>query len=135
MILAGVIKIWSLNSVKKFRSQSSHGLISLFAGMFSASTGTGNAEIHQPLLEIKEGLETKEANATAIGLEAIGNIIITSLNLVINDLRYDILIYTIPGVIIGSQLGVWYGMKASNKILLYLFSFAVIWIGIIYIFF
>jgi uncharacterized membrane protein YfcA len=44
--------------------------VSFLAGSASACTGTGVAELHQPLLEHRGGLATKRANATAIFIGA-----------------------------------------------------------------
>ena len=41
-----------------------------FLEIFSASTGTGIAEIHQPIFQHDVNLSVKEANASAILIEA-----------------------------------------------------------------
>lgn len=48
-------------------------LYQFIAGAFSASTGTGVAEMHQPLFEHKALLGPFQSNATAICLEAIAD--------------------------------------------------------------
>ena len=77
------------------------------AGAFLASTGTGVAEMHQPLFEEKAGLSILRANATAICIEAIADWVITLTNIKMGNLRYDILIFTLSGVLVGGggQIG------------------------------
>lgn len=50
-------------------------------------------------------LTQTRANATAICLEAIADIIITMANLELGNLRFDVLIYTVCGVLVGGQIG------------------------------
>jgi uncharacterized protein len=129
-----VLKKWkgvqAESDVKKIRSWS---FLSLFAGAFSSCTGTGNAELHQPLLEYKGKLATTKANATAIALEACGNITITLFNLIMSDLHWDILMYTLPGVIIGSQIGVRISGYLPSFVMKTIFGLAVLGIGIFYL--
>jgi len=80
-------------------------LYQFIAGVFSACTGTGVAEMHQPLFEKKAFMGLFQSNTTAICLEAIANWLITSFNLRIGNLRYDILIFTVRGVLVGGQIG------------------------------
>ena len=108
--------------------------VPFLGGAFSATTGTGNAELNQPYLEIKGNLETQKSNALAIALEATGNIVITSFNLISDDLDWSILMYTLPGVLIGSQLGVWISPRLNSMVMKTLFSVFVAGIGLYYIF-
>jgi uncharacterized protein len=138
MLLAAFFKFQSL---LKGHSQKSkiperhllYPLISFLAGLFSAITGTGNAETHGPLLERFEDTAATEARATAIALEAAGNLTITIINLIVSDLDWNILKFTLPGVLIGSQIGVYLGAKFENKWIHILFAVSVAMIGIFYL--
>jgi len=106
---------------------------SFFAGVASASTGTGVAEIHQPMFEHDAGLATKKANATAILIEALGNWFITLLNIKLGNINYEILIFSASGVLIGGQIGPYVANYIPQRILKTMFGIAVSFIGIIYI--
>lgn len=107
---------------------------SFFSGVASASTGTGIAEIHQPMFEHDAGLATKKANATAILIEALGNLLITVLNIKLGNINYEILIFSASGVLIGGQIGPIISNYISDRILKIIFGVAVSMIGLIYIF-
>ncbi len=107
--------------------------IPFLGGAFSATTGTGNAELNQPFLEMKGNLQNKKANALAIALEASGNVLITLFNLISDDLDWSILIYTLPGVLIGSQLGVWLSTRLNSMVMKTLFAIFVAGIGFHYL--
>jgi uncharacterized protein len=106
---------------------------SFLAGVSSASTGTGVAEIHQPMFEHDAGLATKKANATAILIEALGNWFITLLNIKLGNINYEILIFSASGVLIGGQIGPLVSNYVPDRILKILFGISVSSIGIIYI--
>jgi uncharacterized membrane protein YfcA len=106
---------------------------SFFAGVSSASTGTGVAEIHQPMFEYDAGLATKKANATAILIEALGNWFITMLNIKLGNINYEILIFSASGVLIGGQIGPYLTKYMSDKICKTFFGISVCFISIIYI--
>lgn len=103
------------------------------SGFFSATTGTGIAEISQPLLERGLKLKTKRANATAILIEAAGDWIITILNLQSGFIRLDIIIFSVPGVIIGAQIGAWVSKYLPDRLLKVVFSVAIMVIGAFYV--
>ncbi len=106
---------------------------SFFAGVASASTGTGIAEIHQSMFEQDAGLDTKKANASAILIEALGNWFITLLNIKLGNINYDILIFSASGVIIGGQIGPYLANYISQRTLKIIFGISVSSIGLIYI--
>lgn len=108
-------------------------LKSFFAGVSSSSTGTGIAEIHQPLFEHDAGLSTKKANATAILIEALGNWFITLLNIKFGNINYEILIFSATGVLIGGQIGPILSNYTSDKVLKTIFGISVGLIGLIYV--
>lgn len=107
---------------------------SFFAGIASASTGTGIAEIHQPLFENDANLNTKKANASAILIEALGNFFITLLNIKLDNINYNILIFSASGVLIGGQIGPYVANYISQRILKSIFGIFVSFVGLIYIF-
>tara|TARA_B100001939_G_scaffold219657_1_gene189074 strand:+ start:2362 stop:3042 length:681 start_codon:yes stop_codon:yes gene_type:complete len=104
-----------------------------FSGTFSATTGTGVAEMSQPMLEEKAGLMTLRANATAILLEACADWIITATNLKLGNLRFDILIFTVSGVLIGGVIGPRLAKYLNPRIMKIIFGISVTTIGFIYI--
>lgn len=104
-----------------------------FAGVGSASTGTGIAEIHQPMYEQDAGLTNKRANATAILIEALGNWLITFFNLSMGNLRFDVLIFSAAGVAIGGQIGPFVTKYVPDKVGKSIFGVSVSVIGLIYI--
>lgn len=106
---------------------------SFFSGVFSASTGTGIAEIHQPMFEHNAGLATKRSNASAILIEALGNWFITLLNIKIGNINYEILIFSASGVLVGGQIGPWISNYISDRMLKIVFGVSVSIIGVIYI--
>ena len=102
-------------------------------GFFSATTGTGICEMMQPLLEKGLGLTTKKANATAIMIEAIGDWIITILNIHAGFIMWEIWIFSGTGVIVGGQLGPWLSRYLPARLLKIVFSLCVIVVGTFYI--
>lgn len=106
---------------------------SFLAGVSSASTGTGVAEIHQPMFEHDANLTTKKANASAILIEALGNWFITLLNIKLGNINYEILIFSASGVLIGGQIGPLISSHFSDRILKIIFGIFVSIIGLIYI--
>ena len=105
-----------------------------FAGFASASTGTGVAEIHQPIFEYEVGLKTKTANASAIMVEALSNFLISIFNLSIGNIDYKILMFSVPGVLIGSYFGTVISDYVSDRITKIIFGVCVSLIGLLYIF-
>ena len=87
----------------------------------------------QPLLEEKAGLMTLKANATAILLEACAGWIITATNLKLGNLRFDILAFTISGVLIGGVIGPRIAKHLNPRIMKTIFGVSVSTIGFIYI--
>ena len=108
--------------------------VGLFSGLFSACTGTGVAEMNQPLLEQQGDLATKRANATAILLEAIADWTITVVNLKLGNIRPEILIFSASGVLIGGQIGAALSPYLPDRLLKSIFAVAILFIGAVYIF-
>ena len=104
------------------------------SGFFSATTGTGIAEISQPLLEKGLGLKTKKANATAILIEATGDWVITILNFHAGLILWNLWIFTGLGVLIGGQIGPYLSKFLPDRIIKIIFSVAIIIIGIFYLY-
>ena len=106
---------------------------SFMAGVFSACTGTGVAELHQPRFEQTGGLRTKFANATAIAVEAIADWTITVVNLSLGNLRFDVLVFSVSGVLLGAQLGAMISPYVPDRLLKTVFSLCVLSIGFVYV--
>ena len=109
-----------------------HRWRAFFAGSFSACTGTGVAEIHQPLLEHQAGLATRRANATSIALEALADWGISLANLSLGNLRFDLLVFSASGAFIGAQLGAWLSPRLPARVLKTAFALCVVGIGAVY---
>lgn len=107
--------------------------LALVAGAFSASTGTGVAEMTQPLLEHRSNLPTKRANATAILLEASADWLITLFNLSIGFIRWDVLVFSVSGVLLGSQIGPRLAPRMPDALVKVVFSISVACIGAFYV--
>jgi uncharacterized protein len=107
--------------------------VSFLAGSASACTGTGVAELHQPMLEHRGGLATKRANATAIVIEAIADWGITLVNLSLGNVRFDILVFSATGVLLGAQIGAHVSPHLPDRLLKVIFALCVLGIGAIYV--
>ncbi|MFZ4715112.1 MAG: sulfite exporter TauE/SafE family protein [Bacteriovoracaceae bacterium] len=137
MVIVSLIQFFSLT--KKFKTNFTENSIfkwrplAIFAGAFSATTGTGVAEMTQPMIEHVGKVPTKKANATAILLEATADWLITILNIKLGNIRYDILVFSVSGVLIGSQIGPRIAPYISDKIAKTVFASSVGLIGLFYI--
>jgi hypothetical protein len=109
-------------------------IIAAFSGTSSALTGTGQAELMQPLLMLVKKIDVRKANATAIALEATGNLMISIFNLKTGNINFSILIWTGLGVIIGGQLGALKSVLVPTVWLRLVFSILVLGIGAFYIY-
>ncbi len=108
-------------------------IITFVSGIFSISTGTGVAEMNQPLIEHGYKRGTRKANATAILLEALADWPITFLNLSLGLIRWDILVFSMAGVLIGSQIGPRIANHLPERLLKVVFSVGIFCIGVFYI--
>ncbi|MFO0890885.1 MAG: sulfite exporter TauE/SafE family protein [Isosphaeraceae bacterium] len=79
------------------------------------------------------GLATKRANATAIFIEAIADWAITMVNLSLGNLRFDILVFSASGVVIGAQIGAICSPYVPDRMLKIAFALSVFAIGMIYV--
>ena len=128
-------KIFGIQEVSDYVELKKWMWLSAIAGASSACTATGVAEMHQPLFEEKGKLATKKANATAVLIEALADITITLFNLfVLKNIRFDILIFSATGVLIGGQIGALVSSRLPDRLLKTVFGVAVLFIGIVYIF-
>jgi uncharacterized membrane protein YfcA len=109
-------------------------VVAVFSGTSSALTGTGQAELMQPLLMLIKKIDVRKANATAIALEASGNILISLFNLKTGNINFSILLWTGLGVIIGAQIGALQSLKISTFWLRLTFSVLVLGIGFFYLY-
>jgi uncharacterized membrane protein YfcA len=142
-LVVGGVALYQLLNVRRGRlgtrfsaslaALSRHRWRSFVAGTFSACTGTGVAELHQPLLEQTGGLATKRANATAIAIEAIADWGITLVNLTLGNLRFDVLVFSVGGVLIGAQLGARLSPYLPDRLLKTTFALCVLGIGLVYV--
>lgn len=137
LISVALLKIWELYSPPK-TSSTNYGpawrpLVGFLGGIGSASTGTGVCELHQPLFERVLRQRLIAANAAAITCEAWGNLWISAFNLNWGMIDFSVLMWTGPGVIIGSQLGARYSDRIPAHAMKLLFSLAVLSIGLFYL--
>jgi uncharacterized membrane protein YfcA len=132
--LAGQNKLGTNTSADlKVLAKPRNRIYQFLAGAFSASTGTGVAEMHQPLFEEQGGLTTLRANATAICIEAIADWCITITNIKMGNLRYDILLFTVAGVLVGGQIGPRIARFFPPRLTKVIFGVSVASIGAIYV--
>lgn len=54
---------------------------------------------------LRTGLRTKRATATAIAVEAIADWTITLVKLSLGNLRFDVRVFSVSGVLLGAQVG------------------------------
>ncbi|MCL1833510.1 MAG: sulfite exporter TauE/SafE family protein [Leptospirales bacterium] len=104
------------------------------SGFFTTTTGTGIAEMNNPLMDKVLNLKTKRANATAIFIEAATDWVITILNLHGGLVVLEIWMFTAPGVIIGAQLGAWVSKYLPERLLKISFSMCIVVIGVFYLY-
>lgn len=104
------------------------------AGFFSATTGTGIAEIAQPVLEKGLDIKTKRANATAILVEAAADWVITILNLHAGMIMWELWLFSGIGVLIGGQIGPLISRFLPDRTVKIVFSISIMIIGIFYIY-
>jgi uncharacterized membrane protein YfcA len=136
MLLVAAIQMYALRSpfgAPRPGAISRWAPVGLVAGAFSASTGTGVAEMMQPLVEHRGGVETRRANATAILLEACADIGITLLNLSVGAIRWDILVFTASGVLVGSQIGPRIAPRLPAALVKTVFAAGIAGIGAFYV--
>lgn len=136
MILVAITHFWSLSAAKK-RGRPWKNVylapLSVMAGVFSATTGTGVAELTQPMSEHGRKMPTKMANANAIMLEASADWMITFANLSMGNIRWDILIFSASGVMIGGQFGAHISTGVPDRILRAVFCVCIAIIGAFYV--
>jgi len=136
MILVAITHLFSRRSTKKNGGPWKKILLaplSVVAGIFSATTGTGVAELTQPMSEHGRKMPTKMANANAIMLEASADWMITMVNLSLGNIRWDIFIFSASGVIIGGQLGAYFSSYVPDRILRTVFCCSIALIGCFYL--
>lgn len=114
-VLVLFVAIWTISSaIKKKQGNRSNVEIEeiypvfwvpFIGGMSSGVSAVGTAETMFPLLERHLKVQPHRAIGTAILIEASMNCLATILNLSSGLIRWDIAVFTIPGVIIGGQLG------------------------------
>ncbi len=128
-------KIFGIQEISDYIELKKWMWLSVVAGASSACTATGVAEMHQPLFEEEGKLATKKANATAVFIEALADITITLFNLIVlKNIRFDILIFSATGVLIGGQIGALVSSRLPDRLVKTVFGIAVLFIGIVYIF-
>ena len=142
MVLIGIFQLKNYDTSSKHGSDQNYEFLrkpsilfyQFLSGASSACTGTGVAELSQPMLERGVLLTQARANATAICLEAIADLIITIANLELGNLRFDVLVYTISGVIVGGQIGPRLTRYIHGSLVRLAYCASVIVVGIFYIF-
>ena len=143
VIIFGIASLQLLNAFKKrFGKKENIPIEDIYSymwvppigGFFSATTGTGICELAQPVLEKGLNIKTKRANATAILVEAVGDWVITILNLHAGLINWELWLFCGTGVIIGGQIGPYVSKYMPDKIVKIIFSIAVLIIGIFYVY-
>ncbi|MDR3238438.1 MAG: sulfite exporter TauE/SafE family protein [Spirochaetia bacterium] len=104
------------------------------SGFFSATTGTGVAEMMQPTLEKGLNVATRRANATAIFVEAASDLCITILNLNAGLIRLDIFVFAAAGAFVGAQIGPYVSRFLPVRFTKVIFSIAISIVGVFYLY-
>ncbi len=103
-------------------------------GFFSATTGTGIAEMAQLVLEKGMKVQTQRANATAILIEATADWVITILNLHAGLIMWELWLFPGAGVIIGGQIGPYVSKFMPERLIKIIFGVGVLIFALFYIF-
>lgn len=130
-----VIAIWTLTSAIQKKKGTRYAIgadevypvfwVPFFGGISSGVSAVGTAESMFPLLERYLKVQPHRAIATAILIEASMNWLATALNLSSGLIRWEVAIYTIPGVIIGGQIGPRIAKWLPSLTLKYFFATAI----------
>lgn len=138
LISISLLKFWELFTKAQSRSKNTSSAwtagVGFFGGVGSACTGTGACELHQPYFERLRGLTIISANAAAIATEAWANLWISAFNLSWGLIDFSVLIWTGPGVLIGSQFGALASRILPPRLMKFVFSMGVLAIGSFYLF-
>jgi len=108
--------------------------VPLLGGVSSGITSVGTAETILPVLERKLKLEMHRSIATTVMVEGAVGWLATGINIWEGQIRWDVAIYTMTGVIIGGNLGPYLSSFISANALKFIFAFFVIFAGIHMIF-
>lgn len=133
--LVFIVAVWTLVSTIQKKKGTRYNIeveevypvfwVPFLGGVSSGVSAVGTAESMFPLLERYLKVKPHRAIATAILIEASMNWLATALNLSSGLIRWEVAIYTIPGVIIGGQLGPRIARWLPALTLKYLFSTAI----------
>ena len=133
--LVFIVAVWTIVSAIQKKKGTRAGIdvdevypvfwVPFFGGVSSGVSAVGTAESMFPLLERYLGVQPHRAIATAILIEASMNWLATALNLSSGLIRWEVALYTIPGVIIGGQIGPRIAKWLPSLTLKYLFGSAI----------
>jgi len=104
--------------------------VPFIGGISSGMSSVGTAETVFPLLERIYRMNVHRAVATTVVVEGLAGWVATSINIWEGQIRWEIAIFTIAGVLIGGQLGPIINRLAPGSLLKILFSLLVLLTGI-----
>ncbi|MBN1880808.1 MAG: sulfite exporter TauE/SafE family protein [Deltaproteobacteria bacterium] len=103
--------------------------VPFLGGLSSGLSSVGTAETIFPVLERVYKLNVHRAVATTVMVEAIAGYVATSINIWEGQIRWDVAIFTMTGVLCGGQLGPILNRFAPEAVLKILFSMFVLLTG------
>jgi len=131
--------VWTFFSMarKKYGNREGLGTEEIYAfswvpflgGLSSGLSSVGTAETIFPVLERVYKLNVHRAVATTVMVEGIAGYVATSINIWEGQIRWDVAIFTMTGVLCGGQLGPLLNKFAPEAVLKILFSVFVMLTG------
>jgi uncharacterized membrane protein YfcA len=103
--------------------------VPFLGGISSGLSSVGTAETVFPLLERVYKMNIHRAIATTVVVEGLAGWVATSINIWEGQIRWEVAIFTMSGVLIGGQLGPIINRLASGSLLKMLFSLFVFLTG------
>lgn len=104
--------------------------VPFLGGISSGVTSIGTAETLMPVLERLLKIEIHRAIATTVVVEGAVGWLATSINIWEGQIRWDVALYTMAGVILGGKIGPGLSKMISHRFLKLVFSFFVILAGL-----
>jgi uncharacterized protein len=134
-----VCALWTFTSIveRKYGSRESflteeiypYAWVPFVGGISSGLSSVGTAETIFPLLERVYKMNVHRAIATTVVVEGLAGWVATSINIWEGQIRWEVAIFTMTGVLVGGQLGPILNKLAPGSILKIIFSLFVFLTG------
>jgi uncharacterized membrane protein YfcA len=132
--------VWTFASMAEKRYGNREGFLTeeiypfawvpFIGGISSGLSSIGTAETAFPLLERVYKMNVHRAIATTVVVEGLAGWVATSINIWEGQIRWEVAVFTMSGVLIGGQLGPIINRLAPGSLLKILFSLFVFLTGI-----